>query len=287
MPIADIDLGAVRVIGLLDGDQELDHISKAFPGAPAAELVRYRERYPGVYGAGDSWHLRVNVWLIRHRDGLILFDTGVGPRGAPASAWFAEGGRLMTELGDAGSKPEDVDTVVISHVHDDHIGGTVTPEGSPAFPSARYLIQRADWEWEREWAGREEEDKVIWETLLVPLERAGIVDLIDGDRDVAAGVQVHHAPGHTPGHQVIRVISEDRRLVLSADTFNHPAQLSHPDWHADSDDEPARAAETRRELLAELDAHPGTILGPSHFAEPLGRVVADADGLAGWEPLGR
>jgi len=287
VPIADIELGDMRVIGLLDGDQELNHMSQAFPGAPAAELLRYRDRYPGMYGADDTLRLRVHVWLIRHPGGLILFDTGVGPPGAPASAWFAEGGRLMTELPDAGPKPEDVDTVVISHAHDDHIGGTVTPEGSPAFPAARYLIHRADWDWQQKWAGEEEEDKVIWETLLVPLERAGIVDLLDGDRELADGVQVHHAPGHTPGHQVIRIASGDRRLMLSADAFIHPAQLAHPDWPSGSDDDPVRATEMRRELLGELHAHPGTLLGPSHFPEPLGLVVPEADGLAGWEPLAR
>lgn len=287
MSVAVVTIGNVRVAALLDGDQELNHIAEAFPGAPAGELLGYRERYPGVFGVGDGWRLRVHVWLIWHPGSLILFDTGVGPPGAPASEWFAAGGRLMTELGGAGAAPGDVDTVVISHVHDDHIGGTVTAGGEPAFPSARYVIQRADWDWQQKWAGEEEEDKVIWETLLVPLEHAAVVDLIDGDRELADGVQLHHAPGHTPGHQVIRIASGDRRLLLSADAFNHPAQLARPDWHASSDDEPVRALETRRALLTELEANPGTIVGPAHFAEPFGLVVPGTDGLPGWEPLER
>ena len=278
-----LTIGHLKITALPDGDRDLDHITEAFPDVPPEALLGYRDRYPGVHGVADAWRLRVHTWLIHHADGLILFDTGVGPPTAPAFGWFGEGGRLMAALGEAGASPHDVGTVVISHVHDDHIGGTVTSDGEPAFPSARYVIQRADWEWQRNSATEDEEDRVIWEMLLEPLERAGVVDLLDGDHDLGEGLQLHHAPGHTPGHQVVRIASGGRRALLSADAFNHPAQLAHPEWPSGSDAEPARAGVTRRGLLAELDAHPDTVVGPSHFAEPFGLVKAGEDGLAGWE----
>ncbi|HEY7401094.1 MAG TPA: MBL fold metallo-hydrolase [Actinomycetota bacterium] len=280
-------VGTVRVIALLDGVRDIGPIEESYPGAPVDGLLAYRDRYPELYGDGDSWRLHIHVWLIEHPGGVILFDTGVGPPTAPAFAWFGEGGRLASELSAAGFEPGDVDVVVVSHVHDDHIGGTATSGGDPAFPSARYLLQRADWDWQRELARESEEDRTIWETLLAPLERAGVVDLVDGDHRLAPGVEARHSPGHTPGHQVVLVSSDDARVLITADSFNHPAQLAHPDWSAASDADPEAAAGRRRWILADLAEHAGTIVAPTHFAESFGTIEAGADGLPGWTPLGR
>ena len=102
---------------------------------------------------------------------------------------------------------------------------------------------------------------------------------------MAEGITIHHAPGHTPGHQVVRVRSQGRRAIVSADAFNHPAQFSHPDWPSGADAIHPQAALTRRALIAELLSNPGTTIAPTHFAEPFGRMKTGPDGLAGWIPL--
>lgn len=286
MTIATITIGHVEVTALLDGISEDIPILEAFPDAPPEALIAERHRFPGVYGADDTWRLTVRAWLVRHPEGELLMDTGVGS--TVAMSWFPEPGRLHEALAEAGTAAHHVNTVVVSHIHDDHIGGTVTTEGEPAFPNARFVIQRADLDAARasgSAADADEEDVAIWDTLLAPLETAGRFDVVEGDHDLTGSLQLYHAPGHTPGHQVLRITSKGSRALLSADTWNHPAQLAHPDWTSAPDGEPARAAATRRSMLAGLLSHPGTIVAPTHFAEAFGQVVSGRDGLATWEPV--
>ena len=106
---------------------------------------------------------------------------------------------------------------------------------------------------------------------------------MDGDRSLAEGVRLRQLPGHTPGHQIVDIEAEGRRVVISGDTFNHPAQIESPDWFADSDDDHERANASRRTLLAEV-ADTGAILAPSHFAQAFGQIETRADGRAAWVP---
>jgi glyoxylase-like metal-dependent hydrolase (beta-lactamase superfamily II) len=177
-----------------------------------------------------------------------------------------------------------VDTVVLTHIHDDHLGGT-TFGGDPAFPNARYLLQAADLEALRSSAGSDEEDRAIYEASVRPLEAGGVLDIVRGDAELAPGVRIRHAPGHTPGHQIVDVAAEGSRVVISADAFNLPVQMTEPDWFSATDQDPTVANATRRSLLDELAGSP-TLVAPSHFAEPFGRVNTRPDGRTGWEPLG-
>ena len=85
--------------------------------------------------------------MLRANGHTILVDTGVGGPTSPAMSWYPAPGQLMRSLAETGTSPGDVEAVVVTHVHDDHIGGTVTAEGEPAFPNARYLINRIELEW--------------------------------------------------------------------------------------------------------------------------------------------
>ena len=100
----------------------------------------------------------------------------------------------------------DVDTVVITHVHRrSHRDG---PGGETVFPAARYIVQRADLEAQWAWAEEDAEDAAIADALLLPLEEAGSLQVVEGDAELAPGVRVRLAPGHTPGHQVVELDSE-------------------------------------------------------------------------------
>jgi glyoxylase-like metal-dependent hydrolase (beta-lactamase superfamily II) len=183
--------------------------------------------------------------------------------------------------------PADIRNVVISHVHDDHIGGTVAADGAPTFPNARYLIPAADWSWQKSAAEAEPggEDEAIFSQLLAPLEAAGVVDLVSGDGSLGAGVTYSHAPGHTPGHQIMRVTDGQEGLALTADVFNHPVQVGHPEWASGSDNDPALGVETRTRILNDLAAETAMLVAPTHLAEPFGRIVAGPRGNE-WRPEG-
>ena len=280
-----VDVGYHRVTALLDGMRDIDPIVEAFPDVPVDQLLAYAERYPGVYGDHGAWRLRIRAWLIRAPGSLVLVDTGIGVEGAPGLAWFGATGDLMNQIHAEGIRPEDIDLVVITHVHDDHLGGTVTSDGDPAFPTARYVVQTADLAWQRGLAGEDEEARAFWDTQLQPLLDKGVVQEVAGTAELTSGVEVQLLPGHTPGHQVVRVASEGRRLVISGDAFTHPMQLSHPDWANVSDDAPVITATSRRKLIAELGSHPGMVLAPTHFTEPFGRMTVGPDHLAGWRAV--
>jgi glyoxylase-like metal-dependent hydrolase (beta-lactamase superfamily II) len=280
-----IQVGHVRVTALLDGSADLldTPITDAFPGAPPDRLLDWRSRAPRLHGPGDTWHLIVRAFLVQHPGGTMLVDTGLGLTGVTMS-WFPRPGRLLDALSAAGLKPAHVDTVVLTHVHDDHIGGTVTSEGGPVFRNARHLLQTADLATLRAEARESEEGQQIFDGLIRPLQDEVLLDTVDGDAELTPLLRLRAAPGHTPGHQVLQIVSEGQRMLVSADTWLHPAQLAHPDWASAADGHPAAAAETRRALLAELLSHPGTTLAPTHFSEAFGRVGWGSDGLARWNP---
>jgi len=282
VPHETIAVGDVEIVSLLDVDVNDEPIADAFPGAPANAILAGKDRYPNVYGDGDAWRLRVRVWLIRHPGGLLLLDTGVGPETSPAMDWCPEPGAAPTALAEMGVEPDAIDVVALSHAHDDHIGGILDRNGTPAFLRARHLLQRADHVWMRRSA--EGDEPSSFERLVAPLERAGALELVDGDHRISELIELHHAPGHTPGHQVLRIASGGSRALLSADTWNHPMQLAHPDWWAGSDDDHERSTATRRALLEELLAEPDTVVAPTHFGEAFGHVSPEAGGPAAWHP---
>ncbi len=280
------DVGHIRVATLLDGDADIETpLADAFADFPSDALASYADRVPGLSGASGAWHLYSRAWLVVHPGGVVLVDTGVGGGRAPAAGWVPEPGRLHDALREAGATADQIDTVVISHVHDDHLGGAVTDDDVPvpAFPRAKYLIQRDDIAFQREAATESDDDREILERSLEPLLAAGVVETLDGHHRLADGIELRHAPGHTPGHQIVRISSKGRRLTISADAFLHPAQLAHPDWPASTDAHPSRAAATRRELIASLFSNPGTIVAPTHLDVPFGTVATGRDGLAAWQ----
>jgi glyoxylase-like metal-dependent hydrolase (beta-lactamase superfamily II) len=282
MPQTTRTIGSIDVTAIVDADLELDPIADAFPDILAEALLADDEVAASVRTANGNWRLRVRAWLLRHPAGSLLVDTGIGGPASPTQAWVPEPGTLIEQLGELGEPAGDIGTVVITHVHDDHIGGLLDGSGEPAFPNARHVVQRADLEWQRALGRESDEEHAIW-NLLAALETHQMLEVIQGDLAVADGIELHHLPGHTPGHQVVRIDGGGARLTISADTWNHPLQLEHPEWPSGPDDDHAGATEARRALRAELGEHPGTLVAPTHFAEPF-VTLDERNGAPVWLP---
>lgn len=210
---------------------------------------------------------------------VILFDTGLG-----AGAREGGLGRLRARLAAAGIAPEQVDVVVITHFHPDHIGGLMEADG-PAFPNARYVTGAAEHDF---WASRDrlfgptERVARVYEASLKPLlERTGF---IDAGAAVAPGITAVAAAGHTPGHLAFHLESEGRRLMLTADACNHyVVSLQRPDWHVAFDMDREKAAATRKALFGEIAADRIPFIGYHMPFPAVGYVETTAEGFR-WVP---
>ncbi len=145
--VARMDLGGVSVDVICDA--VADHprpLADAFPGAPAAGWEAVREQFPQTVGADGRWRFGTHVLLVRTDAACVLVDAGVGPAGSAAAGWLQVAGTLDEDLGALGVTPEDVDLVVLTHLHQDHVGWLVAPgQSRPRFARARHVVSGAEW----------------------------------------------------------------------------------------------------------------------------------------------
>ncbi|HVP01682.1 MAG TPA: MBL fold metallo-hydrolase [Solirubrobacteraceae bacterium] len=268
-------IGAIEITPLSDGELHI----------PPAELL---SRHPGPWPAGfldADGLLGVNFggFLLRTREHLVVVDTGIGGGAIPELPI----GGFPQRLADAGVSPPEVDVVVFTHLHFDHVGWS-TDGHTPFFPRAQHHAHAADWAW---WCGpdphpetgpgREEFGAIPAPQRLAPL--AATIALHDGTRtEIVPGVTLRLAPGHSPGHCIVEVESAGERAVLLGDAAHSPAQLLADDWESATDVDPALAQCTRAGLAAEL-ADGGALITMTHDAgNRFGRLVT-VGGVRTWQ----
>ncbi len=247
--------------------------------APEAD---WRRALPEADAAGRV-PIDVNVILIELGDAAILVDPGFDD---PDSAWAQHAAAqwpgltytpgLPAALDAIGIRPEQITHLLITHAHGDHFAGvTVERDGRlvARFPNAHHLLGRADWE---DNPARERPDSDL-ATRLGTIERLGMLDLVDGDREVVPGVAMVHAPGETPGHSIVRAISGDERFYALGDLFHHPCEFEHPEWVSAGRDRVAMQA-SRERLLAEAASSRATLVFAHAPFPPWGRVVSEDAG---------
>ncbi|WP_432884341.1 MBL fold metallo-hydrolase [Kribbella sp. CA-245084] len=195
-------------------------------------------------------------------DGVVLVDAGVGPAGGEAAEWLGVAGRLPGLLKKVGVQAADVDAVVLTHVHLDHVGWA-SDGVRPAFPRAEYVVQRDEVEQVRGGS--------TYVSRIRPIEEAGQLRIVEGETALR-GMRLVPTPGHTPGHQ--SVVTD--RAVLGGDVLVHPAQARWPELTYVYERDPAQAVTSRREVLA-MAAAMGVPIAAAH---PHAALEADATPVA-------
>ena len=232
--------------------------------------------------------LGLNSLLVRSHGKLILIETGVGDKdGARRQASPAEQGNLLSALEALGVRPEEIDTVVNTHLHADHCGwNTRQTEDErlvPTFPNARYLIQRG--EWEAATHPNERTRATYLAENLLPLEEAGALELIDGEYSITPEVTIISTHGHTEDHASIVLTSGGETAIYIGDIVQHHVQLERTAWVSAFDLLPLVSMETKKRIVERAIRERALVVSVHSPFPGLGRLTRSEDGKRHWEPL--
>jgi len=277
--------GGFEIANVMDSKVVRDGLYPAFCGNQAAEAAQDVARRNNI--EIDRFEHPFIPTLVNTGRQLVLFDTGNGAlrREHERFRGRVPDGDLVARLGQAGYKAEDIDVVVITHGHPDHIGG-LTEGGAPAFPSARYVFGATEFDyWRRGDNVREPRkfNRELFMQICAPLaDRASFIK--PGD-DVVPGIRAVDAAGHSIGMIAYHIESEGKRLLVWADTCIHYVMsIQRPEWPIDVDDDKDKAVATRKRIL-DMVASDRLFVAGFHMPFPgLGHVERSAGGYR-WVPV--
>lgn len=266
--IISATIGDVVVIPVLDSYLELDAHEAAI-GVPLSALSA---ESPGLVDGHGHVRFPVICHVVCTQGSLVLVDTGIGQRLRPG--WPP--GRLDCGLREVGVDPRDIEIVVNTHMHADHVGWNTIGDGAatPFFPNARYLFQQLEWDhWIAGGLATATGNEHLLECV-ASLAASAHVELVAGDVAVTPELTLVATPGHTPGHVAVGITSAGQRALIVGDVTHYPAQLVHPDWSPAWDLDPVQAARTREDVFRSIEDDPLASLITSHWPYPgLGRIV--------------
>lgn len=235
-----------------------------FPSIPSAELEQYREMYPDCWGQ-IGFMTDAGCYAVRSSGKTIVIDTGLGPGPHP---WLRNAkGNLINDMKEKDLDPADVDVVLHTHLHTDHVGWNMT-DGNPTFPNATYYGPQKDWDYFSQMLAANPQIAA----QIAPLKDLGKLELYDGEFAVTPEVTTVPTPGHTPGHCSVLVNSGGDKIFIVGDVAHHPAQVDRTDWSPAFDVDAATSSQTRKKVVDQLVAE-RTIAAFCHFpGEGFGRI---------------
>lgn len=266
--MASIKLGEVTVTSIVEIGRSSYATTSMLPDATAGAIAAHDSWLrPHFYdeSTGDLGS-RIQTFVVRTPEHTVVIDTCVGndkPREGSA-LWHMRKGGYLDDLAAAGVKPDDVDIVVCTHLHVDHVGwNTRLVDGRwvPTFPNARYLFAGEEWEY---W--RHERDECIADSVM-PVVDDGRAELVQSTHVIDSWLSLEPTPGHTPGHVSVRLHTSGGDAVFTGDLMHRVVQVAEPRWSSRFCADPARAAATRREFV-ERYADSGVLVLAAHFPRP-------------------
>ncbi|MEP3429556.1 MAG: MBL fold metallo-hydrolase [Roseibium sp.] len=273
-------VGNFEVTALLDG--YLDVGPDLVVGYDAAEGQRLRDK---AMIEGDALRIPVNAFLVNTGERLILVDAGTADSLGPTM------GKLPTALTAAGINPDQVDAILITHMHPDHLFGVIDGEGNKVFKNAELILPEVDKAFWYDDAAMNASPEQFHPFFLGARKAADAYNdsqtLFAANREILPGISSLSLPGHTPGHSGFVFDSNGETLIVAGDIIHMAAyQFERPDWGIGFDIDPAKAVETRKKFFDQVASDKVLIAG-AHIPFPgLGRIAKDGDDYrfvaAGW-----
>ena len=274
-----LSIGNVEITSLSDGILEFD-LCNFFPGIPSENWAPYGDHLT------EEHNVRFNLacFLVRSEGRNIVVDTGLGPK--PADAPETPWGELLNDFSAHGVRPEEIDMVVMTHLHRDHVGWNLQSRDGkfvPTFPNARYYMSAVDWNATHDPALQQDRfpnaPDCVW-----PLQELGLAELIQGEHSLTSELTTLPTPGHTPGHMSIMITSQGERGLILGDVLHNTVQVHETDWVSRADMDPEQTRITRRSLMERLEQDGTTVLSV-HLAKPGYGKIARMNGRRYWQPL--
>jgi glyoxylase-like metal-dependent hydrolase (beta-lactamase superfamily II) len=295
-----IRIGYVEIARVVEYAGPIRTVGEILPDTPESFWREHPWLAPEFWDPETGAYLAVvQTYVVRHGGKTILIDTGIGnDRDRPQIPVFSNLRTDFLERLGAIVDPADVDIVVNTHIHYDHVGWNtyLTADGwRPTFPNARYVVPQADFDYFRpgnaaRMRAPENEDerrrfegiRLVFTDSIAPIEAAGQLDLWVGGYEIDGVMSIVPAQGHTPGSSVVRLRDGDARALFVGDLLHSPAQILHPEWRSSFDLDPVAARVSRRGFVAEA-ARTDAALFPAHFkAALIGPGDEDDFAVTGW-----
>ena len=267
MAASKITIGNVEIASLSDGLLEFD-ICNFFPDIPASEWEPFHDHLT----PDRKVSFNLACFLVRSEGKNIAIDTGLGAKDTPETPW----GELLDDMARNGISADEIDAVVMTHLHRDHVGwNTVRDDGGnlkPTFPNARYYFSKVDLDASHDPALQPDRfpnaPDCVW-----PLVDMGLVELMEGEFSITGELTTLPTPGHTPGHMSIMINSGGERALVLGDVLHNTSQIQQTHWASRADIIPDQAIATRQSVLDRLESE-GIPVAAVHLPAPgFGKIV--------------